>query len=93
MLKAEEDPPDLVYLGIQTETGFIKLLTSFVVLKRETFFSLGGEAEGSEEGTGRKGNGVCFQPALPCCFCVWRLVWFGFFLKWKVFSLIFGLKF
>lgn len=33
VLKIEKDPPDMVYLGIQTEVDFIKLLTSFVVLR------------------------------------------------------------
>lgn len=80
----------MVYLDIQTETGFIKLLTSFVVLRREIFFNGVVVEGGREEG---KGNGVCFQPALPCCLWVWRLVGFWFFLKWNVFSLIFGLKF
>lgn len=34
VLKTEEDPPDTVYLGIQTEIGFLKPLPSFVVLRR-----------------------------------------------------------
>lgn len=73
-------------MGIQTEIGFIKLLTSFVVLRREIFFV--GEVEGaSEEGTGRKGKAMVFvfNQHFLAAFGFGGWIGFVFFLSGKCF--------